>query len=241
MAKPRAAVAQDANLDAARELYEQGARAYDAGDFETAISAFERAYAISQKTALLFNIAQAERLAGPSHCERALDAYRRYLSQEPHASNAAEVEQRISEMRQCSEAEREAASARRTQSSETDLGRAKAPPLTKPAPAPPAPAQRSELGPLVTLGSGAALAVTGAVIYAVARKKFDEVAPTCPCPEGQFSSWERATHISYGLLALGGAAIAAGTAWWLIDTRQQRSSGYALGVAPSGVSISGRF
>ena len=113
--RPGALHAQENGLDRARELYEQGASAYQAGDFDAAIAAFERAYAISGRAALLFNIAQAERLAGPTHCERALLAYQRYLRAEPDSSNAAEVQQRISEMQSCSDAQRSAATPPRPQ------------------------------------------------------------------------------------------------------------------------------
>ena len=60
----------------------------------------------------------------------------------------------------------------------------------------------SRLGPALTLGSGALVAATGAVIYILARVKFDDAASSCPCREGEFAAWERATNVSYGLLDL---------------------------------------
>jgi hypothetical protein len=239
VATPGKAHAQDPEANSARDLYEQGVRAYEVGDFETAVAAFERAYTLSRRAALLFNVAQAERLAGPTHCERALAAYQRYASEEPNASNAAEVEQRIVEMKACSDAQRSAAP--RAQPGQADLPRSAAAEPAKPALPPPAPPLQSRVGPFVTLGAGAVVAASGAVVYAVARHKFDQVAPTCPCREGQFAGWERASHISYGLLALGGAAIAVGAGWWLLDTKQQRATGYAVSVSAGAVSVSGRF
>jgi tetratricopeptide (TPR) repeat protein len=68
--------------DRARELYIKGDRAYAEGDYESALEAFEEAYALSGRHALLYNMANAhERLGEP---EKALDKLRKFL---PHASS----------------------------------------------------------------------------------------------------------------------------------------------------------
>src|SRR5260221_9114870 len=96
------AAAQSSDAARARELYEEGARLYNLGQYEGALRSFEQAYAVSGAKPLLFNIAQAHRLAGPAHCDRALLTYETYLREDPQASNRVEVEQRIGEMRTCS-------------------------------------------------------------------------------------------------------------------------------------------
>lgn len=61
----------------ARELATEGQAAHVAGDYARAAQAFEHAYVLAPSNALLFDLAQAYRLAGD--CESAAIMYRRYL------------------------------------------------------------------------------------------------------------------------------------------------------------------
>jgi len=75
------AYAQDGDDARARELYDNGATLYDEGRYEDAVSAFEEAYRLSKRPALLFNIANAlERLA---RYDEALDVLSRYRAYAP--------------------------------------------------------------------------------------------------------------------------------------------------------------
>jgi tetratricopeptide (TPR) repeat protein len=239
------ASAQSNDAARARELYEEGARLYNLGQYENALRSFEQAYAMTGAKPLLFNIAQAHRLAGPSHCDKALLTYETYLREDPQASNRIEVEQRIGEMRACSDKER----VERERASQA----AASPP---PPPRPPSngetakvevssdekkPAVRPSMGPIIVTGAGGLLAATGGVLYWRARVKFDQVQGTCPCPEGEFSGWQTATSASYVLLAVGGGAIVGGVSWWILDRRQAAASSYGLVVKPGGVSLVGTF
>ena len=85
----------------ARRLYAQGKAEYAQGHYVEAIALFERSYALSESTALLFNMAQAHRLAGPAHCADALALYKSYVAAEPGAENRKEVEERIAELGEC--------------------------------------------------------------------------------------------------------------------------------------------
>ena len=49
--------------DPARAHYDRGMQRYNLGDFDGAITAFDAAYAVSKAPGLLFNLAQAHRLA----------------------------------------------------------------------------------------------------------------------------------------------------------------------------------
>lgn len=51
--------AEDPNMAAAEALFERGSEAYNLGRFTAAIEHFERAYELTQASALLYNIAQA--------------------------------------------------------------------------------------------------------------------------------------------------------------------------------------
>jgi tetratricopeptide (TPR) repeat protein len=86
----------------ARTAYEDGLAAYESGQFDRALSAFERAYQLSPRPKLLFNIGRAA--DGDARYERALTAYRAYLSLVPDADNRVFVESRMARMRELSSA-----------------------------------------------------------------------------------------------------------------------------------------
>jgi tetratricopeptide (TPR) repeat protein len=248
LALPTPAVGQSTNGARARELYEEGARLYNMGQYENALRSFEQAYALSGAKPLLFNIAQAHRLAGPLHCERALLAYETYLREDPQASNRVEVEQRIGEMRTCTE---------REHASQVPAQPPPAPATAQPPPAPATadaskidavtpstdrgPASAPSVAPIVVTGVGGVLFATGGILYWRARVTFDRVKGSCPCPEGQFSGWQTVTSASYGLLAVGGATLVGGVSWWVLDRRKSTASSYGVVVNPGGVSLVGAF
>lgn len=70
----------------ARSLFEAGETAYHAGRFERALEYFQRAYELSARPGLLFNIANAsDRL---HRGREALEAYRRFVELDPESPNA---------------------------------------------------------------------------------------------------------------------------------------------------------
>ena len=84
----RAAYAQNADVDRAKTFFNAGARAYDAGDFSTAIEAFEAAEKLAPRPAILFSAAQAHRrqyfLDGKAeHLRAAIQDYRAYVDATP--------------------------------------------------------------------------------------------------------------------------------------------------------------
>jgi len=90
--------ADDAAAASAREHYQKGTSYYDLGRYNDAIKEFEAAYELKNDPALLYNLAQSNRLAGNS--EQALHFYRTYLRYVPKASNRAEIEERIKQLDQ---------------------------------------------------------------------------------------------------------------------------------------------
>jgi len=77
----------------AKALFERGASAYRAGDYQRAVEHFRRADRLAPRAALSFNMARAHEKLG----QRALAAaeYREYLRREPDAANASWVHERI--------------------------------------------------------------------------------------------------------------------------------------------------
>lgn len=84
----------------ARANFEAGVVAYNDGRVSDALGYFQRAYDLSHRPELLFNVATAhERLR---HDAEAIAAYQGYLDQVPDAPNRRFVEERIAFLRQAS-------------------------------------------------------------------------------------------------------------------------------------------
>lgn len=210
----------------AREFYEQGKARYEAKDYAAAAALFEKSYALHRSPALLFDIAQAHRLTGRGHCAASRRYYRSYLELEPEAENRREVGERLDEIALCADQEEHAA---------------RPTPAPLPAPAapvpPPKPASRStHTAAVLTTGVGAALLLSGAVLYFRARSRFNEAERSCPCPEGTFSDWQKLTTLSYGLMAAGAGGMAVGGTFWVIGVSRDNAHG-----SSAFVSVDGRF
>ncbi|HTA17830.1 MAG TPA: tetratricopeptide repeat protein [Polyangia bacterium] len=96
IAAPTVARADDAAAAAAREHYQKATSYYDLGKYPEAIKEFEAAYEIKNDPALLYNLAQSNRLAG--NAEQALHFYRTYLRYVPHPANRVEIDDRIKQL-----------------------------------------------------------------------------------------------------------------------------------------------
>jgi tetratricopeptide (TPR) repeat protein len=77
----------------ARARFEAGRAAFAGSRYAEALADFERAYSLSGRALLLFNIGLCHDRLG--HDREALAAFEQYLAREPGAENRAEVEQRI--------------------------------------------------------------------------------------------------------------------------------------------------
>lgn len=98
-APPQAAPGgEDATLQEAKQHFETGRNAYNAGDYVTAIHEFKQAEALRPSPILAYNIALANEKLGKRRV--AVKYYRRYLEQQPNAANRAEVEQKIATLEQ---------------------------------------------------------------------------------------------------------------------------------------------
>jgi hypothetical protein len=85
------ASAQDA--EKARQLFQQGSKYYDLGQFDKAIEAWQQGYDQKPDPGFLYNIAQAYRQK--QDAAKAIFFYKGYLRNSPKAHNRSEVEQKI--------------------------------------------------------------------------------------------------------------------------------------------------
>ena len=81
---------------AAKKAYEQGTAFYKRGEWDPAIEQFELCYKSLPQPVFLFNIAQSHNKAG--RAEKALEYYRRYLTDAPTAPNHGEVTEIVAEL-----------------------------------------------------------------------------------------------------------------------------------------------
>jgi tetratricopeptide (TPR) repeat protein len=87
----------------AKTYFNAGAQAFAAGQFQTAIRAFEQAYRLSPKPGVLFSLGQAERRQfivdrDPGHLERAITAFRRYVEGEEQGTRRLEAIEALTEL-----------------------------------------------------------------------------------------------------------------------------------------------
>ena len=169
--------------DEVRQLYQEGTRAFEVRDFQTALARFQQAYVLTRRPELLVNVGASFQQLGRR--DDAIATYRQYLATMPDPPNRAEIEARIAQLQAMPAA---------------------APVVTPPGGvvAPSAP-----LWPWVALGAGAALAVGGAVMLAVPG---DPGADRSIATEGEYNrAVESRTMITTagGVLVGVGAAVAA--------------------------------
>ncbi|MBI5502511.1 MAG: tetratricopeptide repeat protein [Deltaproteobacteria bacterium] len=71
----------DPRLEAARNLFEEGLRAFEVDEWATALDKFNEAYELSPRAAILYNLAVCHERLGD--VASAIGAYQRYLGEDP--------------------------------------------------------------------------------------------------------------------------------------------------------------
>jgi tetratricopeptide (TPR) repeat protein len=179
-----------------RKLYDEGKVHYQLREYDQAILAFKESYRQSRRPQLLFNIAQAYRLAGD--CASAARFYRTFLDAAPVA-DPAPVEARIHQMQICAARPRPA----------------RVVPLR-----PPPPPRRDAWAVTgwVIAGSGVVTGIVGGYLLVAAQSRADQLAGACtpalPCDWRVVASIndarQRDQRWGEGLLVGGGLLAAAG-------------------------------
>ncbi len=96
-AQPAPAPANPQTKAQAKKLVDDATVAFDAGDYDKAIELFKEAYALIPHSELMFNMAQAQRLAGRP--EKAAPLYERYLELEPSGGQAGPARAALAEIK----------------------------------------------------------------------------------------------------------------------------------------------
>lgn len=258
-APPRAAAQTDTGSDTdARALFEAGRTAYDAGHFEDAVRSFRRAYVLSPRFPLLYNIGQAELRAG--HDALALDAFEGFLRQAPaDDARRSEVEERIRVLRAMGTTEptvqevREAtvSETTTTETTTTETTEATETEVTETETTEPPPSSgSSDAGPVpwIVVGVGGALLVTGAVLMGVGAGNASGLGN--PAMGTHWADVQSALNdantlwgVGIGLLITGAVAAGAGVVWAVVGggggSSEQATA--RLHLVPGGLSLEGTF
>jgi hypothetical protein len=91
----------------ARAYFDKATAAFALGHYPAAAENFEKSFELKPDSALLYNAAQAHRLAGDK--ERAVALYQNYLRMYPKAVKRSEVEARVQELKKAIERDRQLA------------------------------------------------------------------------------------------------------------------------------------
>lgn len=88
---------EDPTLAQARAAYDEGRREFEAGHYEQALAAFERALQLRPNPIVLISIGNSQERLG--RISDAIASFERYLRERPDAPDRAQIEQRLAELR----------------------------------------------------------------------------------------------------------------------------------------------
>lgn len=111
------AVAQEGADERARLHFESGRSYFDEGAYERALQEFERAYQLSPRTAMLFNLGTTYERLG--RLTDAADAFERYLNETPDFPNRDTLTRRIENLRRRAAQQRAQESSGGTETTQT--------------------------------------------------------------------------------------------------------------------------
>ena len=254
-AEPAAKAPTADKKKAAKAYVDAGLAAEEQGDYDGAIALYRKAHELIPHPVMLFNMAQAHRLAG--HRAEALDLYRQYVAAVPRGDLAAEARRWVASLdaalaQEAAEAAAKADADRlaKEQAAE-EARRATPPPEPTPAPAPPAPVDlaRSEAAPddpgrtwriagLSAAGVGVGALIGGGLFGLRAKGLSDDLsergATFDPQKEEDGESAERTMFI---LCGVGGALVAGGLTVYALNRPDDESPTISAVVTPTHVGM----
>jgi tetratricopeptide (TPR) repeat protein len=206
-----------AYADPAEDLYNEGQAAYDHGDYATATVKWQLAYDLSRETGLLFNLAQAKRLAGD--CTGAIETYKLFVTLDPASEQRPLAEELENELDgRCA-----------TQPRPITVPRSKPiDPIVIVMPKEakvPKPSRSLQHAGIAVAGTGVLLLATGLVLGHHASTLGNEVTAACRV-SCDWSKWKdddaagsRDANIARALDVIGGIGIASGAVMYYIGMR----------------------
>lgn len=223
----------------ARELVDRGRAAHDAGNYTAAIAAFKEAYVLAPSPGLLFNLAQAYRLAG--NCDEAAWMYRRFLDTNPYGEQRQLAEQHLAVVEKCGRGGLEVAlptpHADETKTPEPHID------LTTPLERDEHGTKLRHAGIGVAIGGGALLA--GAAYFAYDAKSAQDTVDQTYKRGGKWADiadtdarGKRSATIAAGLGIGGGLAVASGAVMFALGRHYEHAQNVAVTPTAHGAQVS---
>jgi tetratricopeptide (TPR) repeat protein len=218
---PAVSMAAPPNKDA-RRIYDEATAAFGLGRYAEAAEKYEAAFSLRPDPALLYNAAQAYRLAG-NH-KRALELYRNYVRLYPEGMNAAEARSHVAALKKALDEEAAAAAAPPAVAPAPPRAFAPAPAAATPPP-PMAPPAATAMPPPVETRPAAPLPpappppASDANVAMVSR------------PTSQGDEQKPLTHQTWFWVAIGAAAVAVGATIVVLATRGETFPDASFGTA----------
>jgi tetratricopeptide (TPR) repeat protein len=220
----------------AREHYVKGTNAFDLGSYDEAVSEYTAAYRLKNDPALLYNIAQAHRLAG--HAADALHFYKIFLSKLPDAPNRSEIETKIAELQKLVEQQKN------SETSPPTGVKPQSPQEAKPVET--APAETAAASPAtvaqpdqhrgrtkkiagLVVGAIGLAALAGGIGLSVAAQQAGDALTALDQSGGTFDPAKESAGKSYGIagpamIGIGAAALIAGVVVGVLGIREAKSA-----------------
>lgn len=240
-APPTHAPTKETNADKARasDLFQKSAGAYLKGDFTRAIALLDEAYALDPQPVLVYNLARAHE--GLGHLDESIALYEKYLTQDPESADRGAIEQRLATLKR--QRDEKAALAKEKVAVEREKDRVekeRARQETEDRPKP------RSVGPYVVGGVGVATVVTGVIfgVMAGGKESDAQAEPVQTSAIDLRDTGKTFATISNVTFIVGGALVAAGVVWWIIDTPKSTRRGATaprVGLGPGFISIGGQL
>jgi tetratricopeptide (TPR) repeat protein len=227
----------------ANEYVEQGLAAQQKGEYDGALALYGKAYELVPHPVLLFNMAQAHRLAGRPGLAR--DLYRQYLDAEPKGAKAKTAREFLVAMEAQIAAQAAAAKPEPTPPPTPTPTPAAPPPASEPGPdlkldasaaatsnqRSAARASKLRLAGYITGGVGVASLGVGVAFHLRARSLSDDLSePGVTFDPDKESSGKTSETLAYIGYAAGGALVISGAALYFFGRRAERER---LAILPS--------
>lgn len=207
-ARVTAAPSSSSSVPSPEDLYTEGKTAYDHGDYAVAVDRWQKSYATSGESDLLFNIAQAHRLAGD--CAIAILIYKQFIAADPTADQVPLATSLIHELEpRCDLKDLDAPKEISNKTITVRRSRALA------------------IGGLATGSLGAIAVVSGLLFGQHARTIGREVTAACaincnwPFQKEREAMGRRSATVGYALDVIGGATLVAGTLMYYFGQRER--------------------
>lgn len=233
----------------ARQRFELASTLFDQGHLEEAQAEFERAYELSRRPELLYNLYLCARDTGDD--QAAAEYLRRFLTEADEVPSRGLLEERLRRFEMQLElaearAERERLLEQQRLAAEEAQAEAEREAERE---RQDASARRARLGPILTVTSGAVVLATGLGVGLAALLQYQDLQERCDeglCPPDAQDDIDTLTtrNVAGDVVTSVGAAIAAaGVLWWALlpASAEPEEAGARLRIGPLGVGVEGCF